>query len=149
MIGIILIAHARIASEMLVAAEHVLGKQSLIMSLNVEDSDRPDQLHDQLQKMLQQTNTGDGVLIFTDMFGGTPCNVALSLISEGNVEMISGFNLPSLIKAISLRRQPGSLHELAREVVSSGQQYICLASDYMLKHHDRECRPTEDDQPDA
>ncbi|MCF7822304.1 MAG: PTS sugar transporter subunit IIA [Mariprofundaceae bacterium] len=149
MIGIVLIAHARIASEMLAAAEHVLGKQSLIMSLNVEDSDRPDQLHEQLQQMLQQTNTGDGVLIFADMFGGTPCNVALSLVSEGNVEMISGFNLPSLIKAISLRRQPVSLHELAREVASSGQQYICLASDYMVEHYDRGCRPTEDDQPDA
>ena len=109
MIGIVLIAHARIASEMLEAAEHVLGKQSLIMSLNVEDSDQPDQLHEQLQQMIHQTNTGDGVLIFADMFGGTPCNVALSVISEGSVEMVSGFNLPSLIKAISLRQQPGNL----------------------------------------
>ncbi len=147
MIGIVLIAHARIASEMLAAAEHVLGKQSLIMSLNVEDSDRPDQLHEQLQQMVQQTNTGDGVLIFADMFGGTPCNVALGVISEGSVEMISGFNLPSLIKAISLRQQPGSLHELAHEVVSSGQQYICLASDYMIKHDDQKCKPATGDLP--
>jgi len=149
MIGIVLIAHARIASEMLTAAEHVLGKQSLIMPLNVEDSDRADQLHEELLQMVRQTNTGDGVLVFADMFGGTPCNVALSVINEGNVEVISGFNLPSLIKAISLRQQPGSLHELAREVVSSGQQYICLASDYMIKSDDQECKPANGDQPNV
>jgi PTS system mannose-specific IIA component len=149
MIGIVLIAHARIASEMLAAAEHVLGKQSLMMSLNVEDSGQPDQLHDRLQQMVQQTNTGDGVLIFADMFGGTPCNVALSVINKGSVEMISGFNLPSLIKAISLRQQPGNLHDLAREVVASGQQYICLASDYMIKHSDQACRPAKADQPNG
>jgi len=146
MIGIVLIAHARIASEMLVAAEHVLGKQSLIMALNVEDSDQPDRLHEQLLQMVRQSNTGDGVLILADMFGGTPCNVALSVINEGNVEVISGFNLPSLIKAISLRQQSDSLHELAHEVVSSGQQYICLASDYMIKDDDCECRPATGDQ---
>ncbi|MDT8375381.1 MAG: PTS sugar transporter subunit IIA [Mariprofundaceae bacterium] len=149
MIGIVLIAHARIASEMLAAAEHVLGKQSLIMSLNVEDSGRPEQLHEQLLQMIRQINTGDGVLVFADMFGGTPCNVALSVINEGSVEMISGFNLPSLIKAISLRQQPVSLHELAREVVESGQQYICLASDYMLRHDDQECRQTKGDHSHA
>ncbi len=134
MIGIVLIAHARIASEMLDAAEHVLGKQSLIMPLNVENSDQPDRLHEQLLKILRQTDTGDGVLILADMFGGTPCNVALSVVhEESSVEVISGFNLPSLIKAISLRQQCDNLHELAQEVTSSGQQYIRLASNYMNK----------------
>jgi len=144
MIGIVLIAHTRIASEMLAAAEHVLGKQSLIMSLNVEDSDQPDQLHEQLLQILRQTDTGDGVLILADMFGGTPCNVALSVVGEGNVEVLSGFNLPSLIKAISLRQQPGSLHELASEVLSSGQQYIRLASDYMIKQPHQESGSAKD-----
>jgi len=133
MIGIVLIAHARIASEMLEAAEHVLGKQPLLMHLNVEDSDQPDHHHEELMQILRQIDTGDGVLILADMFGGTPCNVALSVVDESRVEVISGFNLPSLIKAISLRQKSGSLHELAREVVSSGQQYIRLASDYMIK----------------
>jgi len=149
MIGIVLIAHARIASEMLAAAEHVLGKQSLIMPLNVEDSDQPDQLHDELLKILRQTDTGDGVLIFADMFGGTPCNVALSVVEKGSVEVLSGFNLPSLIKALSLRQESVNLHDLAREVAASGQQYICLASDYMIKRSDQECRPAEGDLPDA
>jgi len=149
MIGIVLIAHTRIASEMLAAAEHVLGKQSLIMALNVENSDQPDQLHDQLLKILRQTDTGDGVLVFADMFGGTPCNVALSAVEKSNVEVLSGFNLPSLIKALSLRQQPSSLHELAKEVVTSGQQYICLASDYMVKHDDCGCRPAKGDHSNA
>jgi len=143
MIGMVLIAHARIASEMLAAAEHVLGKQSLIMPLNVEDSDRADQLHDELLQMIRQIDTGDGVLILADMFGGTPCNVALSVVSLGCVEVVSGFNLPSLIKALSLRQKPGTLNQLAREVASSGQQYICLASDYMLKHEAGGCSPAE------
>jgi len=131
LIGVVLIAHARIAAEMLAAAEHVLGKQSLIATLNVEDSDKPDLLQDELAKLIRQTDTGDGVFILTDMFGGTPCNVALSCAEPSKVEVLSGFNLPALIKALSIRQESSDLKALSREVATAGQQYICLASDYM------------------
>ncbi len=149
MIGVVLIAHAHIAAEMLAAAEHVLGKQSLVATLNVEDSDKPDLLHDQLCQLIRQTDTGDGVFILTDMFGGTPCNVALSCIEQVNIEILSGFNLPSLIKALSLRQQTRDIRELARDVVASGQQYMCLASDYMMQHGEPGCTPAESDLPHA
>lgn len=149
MIGIVLIAHANIAGEMLAAAEHVLGKQSLIATLNVEDSDKPDLLHDQLTALIRQSDTGDGVFILADMFGGTPCNVALSCIEQTNIEILSGFNLPALIKALSLRQQSNNIQELAREIVTSGQQYMCLASDYMARHDKPGCSPAKGDLPDA
>ncbi len=136
MIGVVLIAHAKVASEMLAAAEHVLGKQSLIATLNVEDSDKPELIQQQLASMIRQTDIGDGVFVLADMFGGTPCNVALSCADQTKVEILSGFNLPALIKALSLRQETRDIHDLAREVVASGQQYMCLASEYTV-HDDR------------
>jgi len=135
MIGVILIGHAQIAGEMLVAAEHVLGKQSLVATLNVEDSDKPELIQQQLSTLIRQTDTGDGVFVMADMFGGTPCNVALSCADQTNVEILSGFNLPAVIKAISLRQKTKDVHELAREVVASGQQYMCLASQYTVQEN--------------
>ncbi|MDX8403964.1 MAG: PTS sugar transporter subunit IIA [Mariprofundaceae bacterium] len=149
MIGIILIAHANIADEMLAAAEHVLGKQSLVATLNVADSDHPDLLHEQLTGLIRQSDTGDGVFILADMFGGTPCNVALSCIEQAHIEILSGFNLPALIKALSLRQQTHDMQELAREIVISGQQYMCLASDYMATHNKSGCSPAKSDLPHA
>jgi len=133
MIGIILIAHNHIAGEMLATAEHVLGEQPLISILDVEDSDRPDLVHDELTDLIRQNNTGDGVFILADMFGGTPCNVAISCAEQGKVEVMSGFNLPSLIKSLSMRQQTSDLTALAKDVVAAGQQYMCLASEYMLQ----------------
>jgi len=136
MIGIVLIAHNHIAGEMLAAAEHVLGKQSLISTLDVGASDRPDLVQDELAGLIRQNDTGDGVFILADMFGGTPCNIAISCASPGRVEVLSGFNLPSLIKSLSLRQQTRDVLALAKDVVAAGQQYMCLASEYMLRQND-------------
>ncbi len=149
MIGIVLIAHARIAAEMLEAAEHVLGKQPLIATLDVENSDRPDQLQDELAKMIRQTDTGDGVFILADMFGGTPCNVALSCAEPSRVEVLSGFNLPALIKALSMRQESPDIKTLARDVAVAGQQYICLASDYLEQHGSNWNKSDAARRPDA
>ncbi len=131
MIGIVLIGHAHIASEMILAVEHVLGEQPLLKALDAPDSDQPEQLRDELVSLIRQCDTGHGVLLMADMFGGTPCNVAMSCLNECHVEILSGFNLPALIKAVSLRRTMHSLPELAAKVVLSGQQYICRASDFI------------------
>lgn len=149
MIGIVLIAHARIAAEMLEAAEHVLGKQPLIATLNVENSDRPDQLQGELVKLIRQTDTGDGVFILADMFGGTPCNVALSCAEPSKVEVLSGFNLPALIKALTMRQENPDIKTLAHDVAIAGQQYICLASDYLNQHGSNSNKSDEVGRPDA
>jgi len=145
MIGIVLIGHTHIASEMLAAVEHVLGEQPVLKALDAPDSDRPDELRQQLTQLIRQCDTGDGVLLMADMFGGTPCNVAMSCLGEFRVEVISGFNLPALIKAVSLRRKTSALPELAREVVVSAQQYICRASDFIADEPDRSA-PAQDGQ---
>lgn len=136
MIGIVVIAHNHIAGEMLAAAEHVLGSQSLISILDVEDSDRPDLVRDELSGLIRQNDTGDGVFILADMFGGTPCNVAIGFAEPGRVEILSGFNLPSLIKTLSLRQQTRDVMALAKDVVAAGQQYMCLASEYLLRQEE-------------
>lgn len=131
MIGIIVIGHDRIASELCKAAEHVLGKQPLLAALDATDSNHPELLNRQLLNLIRTTDVGKGVLILADMFGGTPCNVAVSHLKPGRIELISGANLPALIKAASLRQRTDDLVELAKAVVVGGQQYICLASDFM------------------
>lgn len=131
MIGIIVIGHGHIASEMCAAAKHILGEQPLLAALDVTDSNNPELLGQQLVRLIRSTDVGKGVLILADMFGGTPCNIAVSHMRPAEVEVISGANLPALIKAASLRHQTDDLVELAKTVVVSGQQYICRASDFM------------------
>jgi len=127
MIGIVLIGHERIASEMLAAMEHVVGKQSLMEVLDVQGDQGPDELVCALQAKIRACDIGDGVLLLADMFGGTPCNIAMGCLKAGSVEVVSGFNLPLLIKAATLREKPGTLGRLAEQVVESGRLYMRVA----------------------
>lgn len=149
MIGIVLIGHARIASEMKLAVEHVLGEQPLMAAMNVLESSDPKALQEKMAHLVKQCDAGYGTLIFADMFGGTPCNVALTCLKVGECEVISGFNLPALIKATSDRmmcqKDHISLSMLAHDVVASGQQYMCLASDFMSASSDH-CPPAKGGQ---
>lgn len=131
MIAIILIGHAHISREMRVGVEHVLGPQAQFESLDVEDSDQPEHIRQQLQTLIEQLDSGHGVLIFADMFGGTPCNVALSFTAQNRVDVISGFNLPAVIKAVSMRKQSHPLSIVAREALTCGRQYMQRASELM------------------
>jgi len=126
-IGIVLIGHACIASEMRKALEHVVGEQPLIETLDVVNDHAPEDLSTQLQARIRACDVGDGVLLLADMFGGTPCNVAMGELKKGHVEVVSGFNLPLLIKAASLRNSVDDLPELAARVVESGKNYMCVA----------------------
>ncbi|MDX8395248.1 MAG: PTS system fructose subfamily IIA component [Mariprofundaceae bacterium] len=137
MIGIIIIGHGHIASETLLAVEHVLGKQSLVATLDVLNSDQTSVSHHELNTLIKQNDTGHGVLIFADLFGGTPCNIALSCADSHVSEIVSGFNLPAVIKAMSLRQKTNDLKELVRISITSGQQYMCATSDCM-SHQDKE-----------
>jgi len=132
MIGIVLVSHAHIAQEMKRAVEHILGSQAYMETLDVLSSDAPNALQEQLETMIQRCDRGEGTLVFADMFGGTPCNIALSFLKQGECEVISGFNLPALVKAASRRMDKGiNLANLAHDVVEAGQQYMCLTSDFM------------------
>jgi len=133
MIGIVLIAHARIASESKKTIEHVLGEQPFLTAIDVEDSDQIDDSLERMKTAIKQCDTGDGVLVFADMFGGTPCNIAQSSALVG-CEVISGFNIPSLIKAVSERSSARDLKTLARNTVKTGKQYMCVTSEFMSHH---------------
>jgi len=149
MIGIVLVGHEHIASEMKAAVEHVLGKQRLMEALDVVGSGKPELIQAELLGLLEICNEGDGLLVFADMFGGTPCNVSLTCLKYGECEVISGFNLPALIKAASDRilcqQREVSLAIFARDLVASGQQYMCLASDFMPDHAVH-CEPAKGDR---
>ncbi|HXH63960.1 MAG TPA: PTS sugar transporter subunit IIA [Mariprofundaceae bacterium] len=131
MIGIVLIGHERIASEMLAALEHVLGRQSLIRAVDVAGDDPPETLRQRLADDVRSCDAGSGVLVLADMFGGTPCNVALAMMRLGDVEVVSGMNLPALIKAATLRQQPIAVAELAAQVAEAGRHYIRVATALM------------------
>jgi len=133
MIGMVLIAHEHIAREMVAAVEHVVGKTALLKAVNVRPDHDPELLNRELQAALAACETGDGVLVLADMFGGTPCNIAIGSMRNSNVEVISGFNLPMLIKAVHLRKNDLSLTALAQQVVAAGRKYICQASERLGK----------------
>ncbi|HKI61213.1 MAG TPA: PTS sugar transporter subunit IIA [Mariprofundaceae bacterium] len=146
MIGIVLIGHNHIASEMKAAVEHVVGEQPLMKAMDVFKDADPATVMQSLQAMIQSCDVGEGVLLLADMFGGTPCNIAMGCFRAGHVEVISGFNLPLLIKAADLRCREKSLEALADTVLQSGRQYMCQASKVMVKPHQPEaCRPASED----
>jgi len=130
MIGIVLIGHAHIASQMKEALQHILGEQPLISTVDIVDESSTEPLSELLKAKIRACDVGDGVLLLADMFGGTPCNIAMGCLQAGRVEVVSGFNLPLLIKAATMRNKVDSVSELALHVVDAGRQYIRLASDY-------------------
>lgn len=135
MIGIVIVAHEHIGEAMLAALDHVMGPQSLTASLGIGvdadmDSDM-DALRERLGQLIKRCDSGDGVLLFADMFGGTPCNLALSCMPHHHVEVVSGFNLPMLVKAASLRQNLRDLQLLAHKARESGRQHMHIASELM------------------
>jgi len=137
-IGMVVVAHEHIGAEMLRGMEHVLGPQALTAALNIDTDTDIEQAKAALVKLIRRCDTGDGVLLFADMFGGTPCNLALSCMQESKVEVISGFNLPMLVTAATKRQTDSDLSGLARKVRDAGCQYIYLASELMeqkRQHH--------------
>ncbi|NWF38501.1 PTS sugar transporter subunit IIA [Mariprofundus sp. NF] len=127
MIGIVLIGHACIASEMLKALEYVVGEQPLIDAIDVVTGQSPEELAKALDTRIRACDIGDGVLVLADMFGGTPCNVAMGTLAKGQVEVVSGFNLPLLVKAATLRSSAHDLAAFAEQVVEAGRMYMRIA----------------------
>ncbi len=135
MVGMVIVAHERIGEAMLGAVEHVLGPQALAAALNI-GADANIQVDISgceacLCTLIERCDAGNGVLLFADMFGGTPCNLALSCIERRNVEVVSGFNLPMLIKAATLRQTLTDLHLLARQARDAGRYHMHIASELM------------------
>jgi PTS system mannose-specific IIA component len=127
MIGMVLVTHGRLAVEFIAALEHVVGPQSQIQSVCIGPEDDMEQRRQDILNSVRAVDTGEGVVLLTDMFGGTPSNLAISVMDRAKIEVIAGINLPMLIKLASLR-QSEPLAEAVRGAQEAGRKYINVAS---------------------
>ena len=127
MIGLVLVTHGRLAREFIQAMEHVVGPQTNVAEICIGPDDDMEQRRKDIIDSVGQVDEGDGVVLLTDMFGGTPSNLAISVLEEGRVEVIAGLNLPMLIKLASLRKDQ-SLKNAVAEAREAGRKYIKVAS---------------------
>lgn len=130
MIGLVVVAHFNLAREMVAATELIVGKQEQFGYVDIFPTDDVDKVKDKVVQALRKADSGEGIIILTDMFGGTPSNISLSFLEEGKVEVVAGVNLPMLIKLVSYRTGR-SLGELAPFIAQYGQKNIYLATDLL------------------
>jgi PTS system mannose-specific IIA component len=130
MIGILLVTHGNLADEFLSAVEHVVGEQTQFQTVCIGPDDDMEERRAEIIESAKAVDSGDGVVILTDMFGGTPSNLAISVLEQGKVEVIAGVNLPMLIKLASLRAK-APLKEAVAEAQDAGRRYINVASNLL------------------
>jgi PTS system mannose-specific IIA component len=127
MIGMVLVTHGRLAAEFIAALEHVVGPQQNIAAVCIGPDDDMEQRRQDIVRCVAEVEAGDGVVLLTDMFGGTPSNLAISIMDRGKIEVIAGVNLPMLIKLASLRNSE-KLPDAVRGAQEAGRKYINVAS---------------------
>ena len=128
MIGIVIVTHSQLGDALIEAAAFILGrKPEATVSVSVDLNENAEKLRSQIERAIKKVRQKEGVLILTDMFGGTPSNLSYSFLEEGQVEVISGVNLPILIKADSARQEK-ELSQLAAALETFGKRSISLAS---------------------
>lgn len=127
MIGLVLVTHGRLAEEFIAATEHVVGPQEDVRAICIGADDDMEQRRAEILQAVGDVDSGDGVIILTDMFGGTPSNLAISVMEQCHVEVLAGINLPMLIKLASMR-ETGPLAETVTAAQESGRKYINVAS---------------------
>lgn len=128
MIGLVLVTHGRLASEFVTAMEHVVGPQTQVEAIAIGPDDDMEARRADIAAAIAKVEVGKGVILLTDLFGGTPSNLAISLLERGRVEVIAGINLPMLIRLASARKTMKVLDAViaARE---AGRKYIAVASE--------------------
>ena len=127
MIGLVIVTHGQLAIELRRAAEHVVGPQDNMETVCIGPDDDMERRRDDIRAAVKRVEAPQGVMILTDMFGGTPSNLAISMLNEGKVEVLAGANLPMLIK-LAEARQSSSLEQAAVKARDAGQRYIAIAS---------------------
>lgn len=128
MIGVLVVTHSQLGEALIEAAEFILGERpEAVEPISININEKAEKLRNKIKAGIKQVDQGTGVLILTDMFGGTPSNLSYSFLEEGRVEVISGVNLPILIKATSARKEK-PLSELAENLETFGKRSISMAS---------------------
>jgi PTS system mannose-specific IIA component len=131
MVGIVLVAHCNLADEFLQTLKLIGGEIDNICPVRFNPDDSAEASLKKIAEAVRKVDRGAGVLILTDMFGGTPSNLSLSLLEEGKVEVLTGVNLPMLIKLVNSRNKNITLIELAQDIKRCGQKNICVASELL------------------
>lgn len=127
MIGLVLVTHGKLAEEFRHAVEHVVGPQKYIETVSIGPEDDMDQRRQDILEAVSGADDGHGVIILTDMFGGTPSNLAISVMNSGHTEVIAGVNLPMLIKLAGVRGE-NNMEKALIEASEAGRKYINVAS---------------------
>ncbi len=129
MTGLVVAGHGRLPEELVTVCAFILGGTQQMASLSVDPAEPPEKIREAFAAAIKKVDQGQGVLILTDLFGGTPSNIGLSFLKEGYIEVVSGVNLPMLIKAVQHQEKPP--RELAPLVVEAGRRAINQASDFL------------------
>ena len=130
MIGGVIVTHGQLANELVSAAEMIVGEIHHITAVSIGWHDEVDVARQEIERAIKRVDGGSGVLLLTDMFGGTPTNIVASFLGEGSVEVVTGVNLPMVIK-LAVQDKDATLPELARRVSDEGRQHIRLAADIL------------------
>ena len=130
MIGLILVTHGQLAQEFVHAMEHVVGPQENIATVCIGPHDDMEKRRSEIARAIKSVDSGSGVIVLTDLFGGTPSNLAISLLEAGRVEVIAGINLPMLIRLAGARKCLGVV-EAVDAAKTAGRNYITVASEFL------------------
>ena len=130
MVGVLVVTHGGVASELVKAVRRIVGEVQNLQSVSIGWDDDVEQARRQIQAGIEGVDQGQGVLILTDMFGGTPTNLSLSFLQRDKVEIITGVNLPMLIKFYNLKNQ-SDVHAVAQKIKDQGQKSIYVATDVL------------------
>jgi PTS system mannose-specific IIA component len=130
LIGVVIVTHYHLADEFLRAVQLIVGQLENFHAIGLDPSNSPESMRTRIDKAIQEADRGDGVLMLVDMFGGTPSNLCLSFLDEDRIEVVTGLNLPMLVKVAGLR-DPMSIHEVAELAREYGRRNISVASDVL------------------
>jgi PTS system mannose-specific IIA component len=127
MIGMVLVTHGHLATEFRAALEHVVGPQKQLIAISIGPEDDMERRRTDIINAIHEADSGEGVVVLTDMFGGTPSNLAISVMNGGKVEVLAGINLPMLIKLASVR-DATTLEQAVQQAQDAGRKYVYIAS---------------------
>ena len=130
MIGIVVVTHGKLAEAFVAVTEHVVGKQAQMLAVGIEPEDDAEQARERILQAIQSVDTGEGAVILTDMFGGTPSNLAISVMKDDGVEVVAGVNLPMMIKLASVRGKV-SMQDAVNQAQDAARKYINVAGNLL------------------
>ena len=131
MIGALIVTHGKLANELLTAAQKIEAKTGVMEAVPLEWTDSVDEAREKIRLALERIGETEGVIIFTDMFGGTPSNISLSFLEKGRVEIITGVNLPMVVKFATMQQEAKDVSTLAHVICEKGSKAIRVASDLL------------------